>query len=113
MARTENPGIIISITATGADLARSTFVDFNGATCAAGSKALGVANVDTGVGRQAPVALNGVLLIKAGAAIAAGAEVQSDANGAAITKTANGASNGFALDAATAAGEIIRIVRGI
>ena len=64
------------------------------------------------IGEQAPVNTHGILLVEAGAAIAAGAEVESDANGKAITKAA-GISNGFALDAAAAAGDVIRIVRGI
>ena len=75
-----------------AELTRRRFVGFNGNVCAAGVKALGV--------------------VEAGAAIAAGAEVQSDASGKAITKAA-GVANGVAWDAAAAAGDVIRIVRGI
>jgi hypothetical protein len=83
-----------------------------GAVCAAGAKALGIAETATDIGEQAPVNTHGILLVEAGAAIAAGAEVESDANGKAITKAA-GISNGFALDAAAAAGDVIRIIRGI
>lgn len=54
----------------------------------------------------------GVILVEAGAAIAAGAEVESDANGKAITKAA-GVANGIAWDAAAAAGDLIRVIRGI
>jgi hypothetical protein len=60
----------------------------------------------------APANVNGIILVEAGAAIPAGAEVQVDATGRAIPKAA-GISNGYAWDAAVAAGDLIRIVRGI
>lgn len=59
-----------------------------------------------------PVDVLGICLVTAGAAIAAGAEVESNAGGQAITLAA-GKSNGIALDAAAAVGDVIRIVRGI
>ena len=95
-----------------ADLTRRRFVGFDGNVCANGVKALGVVDADTATGNVAPANVLGVILVEAGAAIAAGAEVQSDASGKAITKAA-GVSNGFAWDAATTAGDVIRIVRGI
>ena len=103
--------LITSVTAAAA-LSRLRFVGLTGAVCAAGAKALGIAEAAADLGEQAPVNTHGILLVEAGAAIAAGAEVESDANGKAITKAA-GISNGFALDAAAAAGDVIRIVRGI
>ena len=72
----------------------------------------GVVEADTENGGVAPANVMGVILVEAGAAIAAGAEVESDANGKAITKAA-GVVNGVAWDAAAAAGDLIRIVRGI
>lgn len=110
--KTEKITLTTSIAAAGAELVRQRFVGFGGAVCAAAAKALGVAAVDTAVGNQAPVNVLGEILVEAGAAIAVGAEVESDATGRAITKAA-GVSNGFARDAAAAAGDIIRIVRGI
>ena len=95
-----------------AELIRRRFVGFNGNVCAAGVKALGVVEADTENGGVAPANVLGVILVEAGAAIAAGAEVQSDASGKAITKAA-GVANGVAWDAAAAAGDVIRIVRGI
>jgi hypothetical protein len=80
--------------------------------CAAGAKAVGIAETDADPGEQASVTVLGVLIVEAGGAIAAGAEIQSDADGRAITKAA-GIGNGYALDAAVAAGDIIRVVRGI
>ncbi|MGS0984981.1 capsid cement protein [Burkholderia glumae] len=108
---TLQPILTTSITAT-AGLNRFQFVGFDGGVCAAGAKALGVAETSAGVGEQAPVNLLGSILVMAGAPIKVEAEVQSDAAGQAIPKT-DGASNGYALDAATAAGDVIRILRGI
>lgn len=95
-----------------ADLSARRFVGFNGGVCAEGAKALGVTETDTEADNMAPANVLGVILVEAGAAVAAGAEVQADSQGRAITKAA-GVANGIAWDAATAAGELIRIVRGI
>ncbi|MFB9160006.1 capsid cement protein [Chromobacterium violaceum] len=94
------------------DLQARRFVGLDGKTCGDGVKALGVVEVDTEADNMAPANVLGAILVEAGAAIAAGAEVQSDASGRAVAKAA-GLPNGIALDAATAAGDVIRIVRGI
>ncbi len=107
--KTYQPSLTTSIIATGA-LTIRRFVGFTGATCAAGAKALGTAETEADIGEAAPVNVSGILLVEAGAAVAVEAEVQSDASGRAIT-LASGKSNGFALDAAAAAGDIIRIMR--
>ena len=105
--------ILLAVTiAAAAALTRFRFVDFTGNVASAGERPLGVATTDFDTGEQASVATHGEILVEAGAAIAAGAEVQSDAAGRAITKAA-GVANGIAWDAATAAGDLIRIVRGI
>ncbi|WP_197329534.1 DUF2190 family protein [Ralstonia syzygii] len=109
--KTQQPILTTSITATAA-LARLRFVGLTGGVCAAADKALGTAEATADIGEQAPVNVSGILLVEAAAVIAAGVEVESDADGRAITKAA-GVSNGFALDAAAAAGDVIRIVRGI
>jgi hypothetical protein len=97
-----------SIAAKTADLVERRFVGFDGAKCGAGAKALGVCEADTGVGRQAPVNFSGILLVEAGAAINADVDVDSDADGKAVAHAA-GIVNGHTLDAAGAAGDIIRI----
>ena len=94
------------------DLTRRRFVGFDGNVCAAGVKSLGTLAATTAAGEQAPVDSLGVILVEAAGAIALGAQVQSDADGRAVT-LAGGVPNGWAMDAATAAGEIIRIARGI
>lgn len=111
MAHTAIPGLTASVTAAVA-LTKRRFVGFDGALAAAGAKGFGVVDINTDSGQQAPVQLTGVLLVEAGAAIAAKAEIEIDAAGRAITKN-TGVSNGFAIDAATASGDVIRVARGI
>ncbi|MBT0665761.1 DUF2190 family protein [Geobacter pelophilus] len=99
-----------SITAKTADLVQQRFVGYDGAKCAAGAAALGICDADTAVGAQAPLNFSGILLVEAGGVIAADVDVDSDADGRAVTHAA-GVVNGHTLDAATAAGEIIRVRR--
>lgn len=93
-----------------AALSRMRLVNFAGGTCGAGARPLGVANAAYDIGEQAGVNTHGELLVEAGAAIAVGAEVESDASGRAVTKT-TGVAFGAARDAAAAAGDIIRVLR--
>lgn len=93
-----------------AALTKFRFVTFAGGVPAAGARTLGVAETQADAGEQAPVNTHGILLVEAGAAIAVGAEVESDASGRAITRT-TGVVAGVARDAAAAAGDVIRIVR--
>ena len=74
-----------------------------------GAKPLGVLNANTDEGEQAPVCCVGIALVYSGAALAAGAKIQCNAAGKAITYAA-GAVAGYALDAATGADELIRVL---
>lgn len=109
--KTHQPILVMSITAAAA-IAQRRFIGLDGDLCGAGEKALGVTEYAVDAGEQASANVNGCILVEAGAAVLAGAEVESDADGLAITLS-TGVSNGFALDAAAAAGDVIRIVRGI
>lgn len=103
--------ILLAVTiAAAAALSRFRFADYAGNVAGAGERALGVPTTDFGAGEQASIATHGEILVEAGAAIAAGAEVESDADGRAVTKT-TGVAAGVARDAAAAAGDIIRILR--
>ena len=103
--------ILLAITVLAAvALARFRFVSFSGAVPAAGAPVLGVPVTGFDAGEQASVATHGDILVEAGAAIAVGAEVETDATGRAVTLT-TGVSAGRARDAATAAGDIIRVLR--
>lgn len=112
MTKLYKPLLIDSIKAT-ANLPKQRFIGFDGNICAAGAKAYGICDVETDAGQFAPAAILGILLIEAGGAIPAQSKITSDANGRATTITSIEEVNGYSLDAATAAGDIIRIVRGI
>ncbi len=91
-----------------AALTRSRFVTAAGAVPAAGVYCPGVANANYDAGEQAGLTFEGIEVVESGAAVAVDAEVQTDASGRAITKAA-GIGLGRALDAATGAGEFIRV----
>ena len=112
MTKLYKPLLIDSIKAQ-TDLPIQRFIDFDGNLCAAGAKAYGVSDVEIESGQFAPIAVLGILLVEAGGALAAKAKVASDASGRAVAITSNEEVNGYALDTATASGDIIRIVRGI
>jgi hypothetical protein len=84
------------------------FVGTDLALAGAGDNTFGVAAYD-GTDEATTVDTLGVVPVEAGAAVAAGALLQSDASGRAITKDA-GATVARAIDAATAAGDLIRCV---
>lgn len=109
--KTYQPILTTSITAA-ADLTINRFIGFDGNPCAAGAKAIGVAELEAAAGEQATANSLGVILVEAGGAIAPGDEVESDATARAVTLT-SGKSNGFALDIALIAGDVIRILRGV
>ncbi|CAM3350289.1 capsid cement protein [Paracidovorax anthurii] len=106
---TEKILMATSVPATTA-LVRQRLVNFDGGQAGAADAALGVANANYDPGEQAGVGTHGEILVEAGAAVAKGAQVQPDAQGRAIT-LASGVAFGRARDAATAAGEFIRVLR--
>ncbi len=107
--QTEQPTLITSVTSAAA-LMKNYFIGFDGNVCAAAAKALGVCHADTAITLQAPVVAEGIVLVYSGAAIAAvGTSVEADSTGRAVTK-ASGVINGYNLDIATAADELIRIL---
>lgn len=110
MAKTEKIVLTDSVIAAAA-LTKKRFVTLAGAVPASGAYVYGVTNADYDAGEVAGVDVLGVITVTAGGAIAANAEVQTDAAGKAITKAA-GITAGRALDAAAADGDVIRILRG-
>lgn len=75
--------------------------------CGDGEAAIGASRNQADAGEIVDVA-DGIVMVEAGAAVAAAAEVQSDANGKAITKAA-GLGLGVAMTAAAATGVIIAV----
>lgn len=106
--KTEQLILITSITAT-ADIAKNLFIGFDGALCAGGAKALGVVNDDSLADEQTPVGAVGIALILSGDAVSSGDAVESDAVGKAVSFSA-GEINGYALDDASGANELIRVL---
>ena len=103
--------ILLAVTVLAAvALSRFRLVDFSGNVAGAGERALGVPVTNFAAGEQAGVATHGELLVEAGAAVAVGAQVESDADGRAVTLS-TGVAFGVARDAAAAAGDIIRVLR--
>lgn len=106
--KTEIVCLTVTIAAAAA-LSRFRLVSFAGAPTGAGARAMGVAVTSFSSGEQAGVAVRGELLVEAGAAVAVGAQVESDSSSRAIT-LASGVPFGVARDAAAAAGDIIRVL---
>lgn len=79
----------------------------------AGENALGVLIATTpdtvAAGDDVTVQIKDIGLWKTGGAVAAGAELTPDANGAAVTAAANNYVTAIALEAAAAAGQIIKV----
>lgn len=110
MAAYEIPNLRFSMVA-GANIARRRFIkpdsNGNGIQAVAGDAIIAVSMNDPKSGEVLELA-DGIVMVEAGAAIAAGAAVQSDANGKAITLAA-GTKAGVALTAATAASQLVTI----
>lgn len=108
MSQTMYPIATITRTAVSAT-DKHVFIGYDGDICGAGAKALGVNQASVDIGEAMPVTYLGVMPVVAAGAIAVGAEVESDASGHALTLIA-GESNGRALTAASAAGDVILVV---
>jgi len=104
--------LLIDTVKAAVNLDKQRFIGFNGNYCIGGAKAYGVSDVEIEAGQYAPVAIFGILLVKATIPIDAGSKVASDGQGYAVPYTL-GEFNGYALDAAVQEGDVIRIVRGI
>lgn len=98
--------LTITITATGT-ITASRFMTIAGAQAGADAAAIGVSKSDAVSGDLVPCVILGTAVVEAGAAIAAGATLKSDASGRAITWATSGSKLGIALQAASAAGELI------
>jgi len=106
--KTTAPGNTISVL-TAAAVVKNRFIGFDGNYPSADAKALGVVNDDTDSGYQAPVVIDGIVLVEASAAISVGAKVTTTNVGKAKAVSASEAVNGYALDAAAADTDLIRV----
>jgi len=107
---TEQPILITSIKCAVVSVAvKNRFISFTGAYCAAGSKSLGVSNADTNQNEMIPVTAKGIALVQSADSIALGRALQATTDGKAITQDA-GPLEGYALDEALSADQLIRIL---
>ena len=100
--------LTLTVALTGT-VAAARFVTAAGAQAGADANTLGVSRVAGVSGDKAPVDVMGTAVVEAGAALSAGATVKSNASGQAITWASSGAKVGLALEAATAAGQMIEV----
>lgn len=108
MSKQGIPLLTLALALTSA-VAACRFVNAAGAQAGADENTFGVARSAGAIADKAPVDVIGVSVVEAGAAIAAGATVKSDATGRAITWAVSGAKVAVALEAATAAGQFIEV----
>lgn len=101
--------LTLTMTAPSAVLA-SRFVTPLGAQAGADANTMGAATAPAAIGEKFPVDVRGTTTVEAGAVVAVGATVKSDASGRAITWVTSGAKVGIALEAATAAGQFIEVL---
>ena len=113
---TENVQSSITL-ASAADLSSSQycFVKLSAglaALCGAGEDAIGVLQNDpAAAARAAEIADGGIVKVKVGAVVAQDANVASDSTGRAVTAVSGDYMLGKALEASTAANQIIRVLR--
>lgn len=100
----------LTVGAAGA-IAANRFVTPAGAQAGADANTLGVSEFAAGAaGEKIPVTALGTAVVEAGAAVAAGATLKSDASGRAITWAASGAKVAIALEAAAGAGSFFEVL---
>lgn len=107
--QTEQITLITSIEAT-EDVTKNLIIAVDGSLCDASEVPLGIINADTDSGEECPVVVGGIALVYSGAAVTIGDMLTSDSASKAITyATVDQVNIGKALDAATAADELIRV----
>ncbi len=109
MSRQSRPILSLTILAAGV-IVGDRFVTPGNVQAGAGANTLGVAKNSCASGERVAVDVLGTATLEVGAAVAAGATVASDASGRAITWATSGAKVGVALEAATAAGQVIEVL---
>lgn len=98
--------LTVSLTGT---VTANRFVTPIGAQAGADANTLGVSRVSGISGDKVPVDVAGTAIVEAGAAVSVGATIKADASGRGITWATSGAKVAIALEAATAAGQMIEV----
>ncbi len=107
---TEQPILITSIKCiVSGGIVKNRFINFFGGYGTAERKSLGVANADTNENEMIPVTVQGIAVVLSGGPIGIGDPVQTFDNGTA-TNLDTGPLEGYALDSASGANELIRVL---
>ena len=107
---TEQPILITSVKCTQAGgIIKNRFIDFSGAFGSEGRKSLGVVNADTDQGEMTPVVSKGIAIVQTSQGVAAGQAIQCFDDGTAAPFD-SGPLEGYAMEAASAAFQFIRIL---
>ncbi len=103
---------ILALTALATSAVTSRrFVTNAGAQAGAAANTLGVSRTDAAVGQGFPVDVLGTAVVEAGGAIAAGAAVETDAQGRAVTKNAGPTVARLAPgESAAQAGDLVEVI---
>lgn len=101
--------LTLAVAAT-AVIAANRFVNAAGAQVVADANAIGVAKAPGAIGEQVPVDVIGTAVVESGGAFVRGATLKVDALGRAITWVTSGARVAVALEAATAAGQLVEVL---
>lgn len=101
--------LVLNVTAS-ATLATARFVTGAGALAGAGAGARGVTRTPGVSGDLVPIDVIGTALVESGAAVTANGPVKSDATGRAIDQGGTGVITGYALSAASAAGQMVEVL---
>ena len=108
MSRQNITLLSLSVLAT-TTVATCRFVTYAGAQAGAAAAAMGVASFDAASGDTLTVDCLGTAVVEVGGAIAVGGAVESDSSGRAVAQN-TGPALGRALQASTAAGQLIEIL---
>lgn len=109
MSRQAHALLTLTVALTGT-VAANRFVTVAGAQAGADANTLGVACTAGGSGDKIPVDVLGTAVVEAGAAVSAGATLETDASGCAVTWATSGPKVAIALEEATAAGQLIEVL---
>ena len=101
--------LALSVALTGT-VAANRFVTPDGIQAGADANTLGVARSAGVSGEKITVDVIGTAIVEAGAAVAAGATLETDASGRGVTWATSGPKVGIALQAASGAGVMIEVL---
>jgi hypothetical protein len=109
MAKQSVPILTLTVAATGT-IAANRFVTAAGAQAGADANTLGASRTAAVSGDKFAADVLGTATIESGAAFSAGATLKSDSSGRGITWATSGAKVALALEAASAAGQLVEVL---